>query len=473
MNNNNKRFVIYDFETTGRNSNWDQIIQVGAILVDSSFNELDRLEIRSSLKPGLIPEPGALLVNNTSPEMLMKSNFTHYYMINEVLKKFNEWSPAVFMGYNSIDFDEEFLRKSLFKTLHNPYFTQLNGNKRADILGMVRSSSIFFPEVVNYSKNQKGNPVLKLDQIAPLNSINHLAHDALGDVLATNEIAKILNQNAYEVWDAGLKNASRSDVQNKVKSELLFCFNEFFFGRTTPFIATYICDHPIYKWPQCFDLSKDPNDYINMSKNDLGLEMKKSPKFIRTIKDNKNPIIFNYSNYLKIKNNSTTESNVYIERANLIKNNEEFKKTISVLLLEEYQTKNEFETQEEIQAEESLYKGGFLSNSDKQTMEQFHKSDWIEKLSICDKFVDERLFYFGMRLIYEEAPSILPKDIYNNIHSSIANQVMSMNNEKWNTIPKAYKESDDLKVKYENDNEKLEILNNFDLLIDEIEKQFH
>jgi len=50
---------------------------------------------------------------------------------------------------------------------------------------------------------------------------------------------------------------------------------------------------------------------------------------------------------------------------------------------------------------------------------------------------------------------------------------MSMNNEKWNTIPKAYKESDDLKVKYENDNEKLEILNNFDLLIDEIEKQFH
>ena len=78
-----------------------------------------------------------------------------------------------------------------------------------------------------------------------------------------------------------------------------------------------------------------------------------------------------------------------------------------------------------------------------------------------------------MRIIYEEFPSILPKDIYDNIHSSIANQVMSMNNEKWNTIPKARKESDDLKVKYENDKERIEALKKFDLLIDEIENQFH
>jgi exodeoxyribonuclease-1 len=49
-----------------------------------------------------------------------------------------------------------------------------------------------------------------------------------------------------------------------------------------------------------------------------------------------------------------------------------------------------------------------------------------------------------------------------------------MNNEKWYTIPKAYKDSDDLKVKYENENnkEKLEELKNFDLLIDEIQRNF-
>ena len=109
--NETSRYVIYDFETTGRNSNWDQIIQVGAILVDDKLTELDRLEMRSSLKPGLIPEPGALLVNNTSPEMLTKSNLSHYSMIKVLSKKLSEWSPAIFMGYNSIDFDEEFYEK--------------------------------------------------------------------------------------------------------------------------------------------------------------------------------------------------------------------------------------------------------------------------------------------------------------------------------------------------------------------------
>lgn len=472
MPNNDLRFVIYDFETTGRNSNWDQIIQVGAILVNQNFEELDRMELRSSLKPGLIPEPGALLVNNTSPEILKKSNLTHYHMVNEILKKFSEWSPAVFIGYNSIDFDEEFLRKTFFKSLHNPYLTQLNGNKRADILSMVRSSSLFFPEAIKYSNNEKGNPILKLDQIAPLNNINHMAHDALGDVLATNEIAKILFKNANEIWESGLGNSSRSDVQRKMESELLFCYNEFFFGKTKPFLLSFICNHPVYKWPQCFDLSKDPNVYFNMSKSELALEMKKSPKFIRSIKDNKNPIIIDYKNFLKLNNNTETQNNEFLERAKLLQSNEDFSKIISNILLEAHQTENVFESQEEVQAEESLYKGGFFSNVDKSTMIQFHNAEWVDKISICDKFNDERLFYFGMRLIYEESPSILPKDIYKNIHSSIANQILSMDNEKWNTIPKAYKESDDLKAKYENDYEKLEKLENFDKLIDEIQNQF-
>ena len=63
-----------------------------------------------------------------------------------------------------------------------------------------------------------------------------------------------------------------------------------------------------------------------------------------------------------------------------------------------------------------------------------------------------------MRLIYEEAPKVLPKQIYNEIHRSITSQLLSMNKEKWNTIPMAYKELDDLKVKFE-DKEDTKIIN--------------
>ena len=39
-------YIFYDFETTGRDSNWDQIIQVGAILTNSNFQEIDRFDAR-------------------------------------------------------------------------------------------------------------------------------------------------------------------------------------------------------------------------------------------------------------------------------------------------------------------------------------------------------------------------------------------------------------------------------------------
>ena len=105
-------YVFYDFETTGRTSAWDQIIQVGAVLVNDTFDILDRFDRRCSLKPGIVPEPGALLVNKTSPAMLKGSNLSHYGMINQLKETFEKWSPAIFIGYNSISFDEEFLRKT-------------------------------------------------------------------------------------------------------------------------------------------------------------------------------------------------------------------------------------------------------------------------------------------------------------------------------------------------------------------------
>jgi exodeoxyribonuclease-1 len=107
-------YVFYDFETTGRSSTWDQIIQVGAVLVNDTFDILDRFEARCSLKPGTVPEPGALLVNKTTPDMLKKTNLSHFGMVQMMKETFEKWSPAMFIGYNSLAFDEEFFKKKLF-----------------------------------------------------------------------------------------------------------------------------------------------------------------------------------------------------------------------------------------------------------------------------------------------------------------------------------------------------------------------
>ena len=224
-------YAFYDFETTGRSGTWDQIIQVGAVLVNSEFQELDRFEAKCSLRPGLVPEPGALLVNKTTPDMLRKTNLSHYGLVEQMLQTFKKWTPALFIGYNSIGFDEEFLRKTLFKTLNDPYLTQFDGNKRGDILGLIRTAHLYYPDCIKTPTSDKGNAVFKLDQLAPMNGIEHgNAHDAIGDVLATIGIAKIIADKAPAVWKSSLMTTSKAEVNTIVQNEKLFCFNEYFYG---------------------------------------------------------------------------------------------------------------------------------------------------------------------------------------------------------------------------------------------------
>ena len=80
-----------------------------------------------------------------------------------------------------------------------------------------------------------------------------------------------------------------------IKNELLFCTNEYFYGRSRPYVQSFICQHPKYQWPLCFDLKHDPSPYLDMTSSELTVAMKKQPKFIRTMRHNKHPIIMNPS----------------------------------------------------------------------------------------------------------------------------------------------------------------------------------
>ncbi len=71
-------YVFYDFETSGRSSTWDQIIEASAVIVNDEFQELDDpINLRCALKKGIVPEPGALLINRTTPQILKKTNLSH------------------------------------------------------------------------------------------------------------------------------------------------------------------------------------------------------------------------------------------------------------------------------------------------------------------------------------------------------------------------------------------------------------
>ena len=108
-------------------------------------------------------------------------------------------------------------------------------------------------------------------------------------------------------------------------------------------------------------------------------------------------------------------------------------------------------------------------------MPEFHKTEWNKKLTVLDKIKDERLHYFGRRLIYEERPEALPKGEYNQIRRTIAKRLLSTNSEKWNTIPRTYSEIDTLREKFEREGkrENLTILDDINAYVEEMEKFYN
>ena len=97
-----------------------------------------------------------------------------------------------------------------------------------------------------------------------------------------------------------------------------------------------------------------------------------------------------------------------------------------------------------------------------------------KKLGVISKFKDERLQYFGKKLLYMEKPEVLSKEDYNLIHKDTAKKLLSTNNEKWNTIPRTYSEIDTLRAKFEkqDDKEKLKILDDINAYVEDLEKHY-
>ena len=366
------------------------------------------------------------------------------------------------------------MRKSLFKTLNEPYLTQYNGNKRGDILGLIRTAHLYYPNCIKTPISDKGNAVFKLSELTEMNGIVHdNAHSAVSDVMATIEIAKIIKDKAPSVWKASLMTTSKMEVNSIVEKEKIFCVNEYFYGKARPFVVTFICFHPKYNWPQCFNLINDPSLYLKMPYAQLKEELKKSPKIIRSIKNNKHPVIMS-PNYAKnFEGYKQLGTDKLLERANMIQSNKEFKDRVAKILAEEAEEKEALDSQIGLMAEESIYTG-FPQPEDQKLMGEFHRLDWKGKLNLSEKFKDERFTYFAKRLIYEESPEVLGKEEYKKIHRAIAGQILSTNDEKWNTVPKAFKDIDDLRVKYEElkDEKTLAMLDDLSEYIEEIQKKY-
>jgi exodeoxyribonuclease-1 len=397
-------FVFYDTETTGIDTTFDQILQFAAILADDELNELDRFELRCRLLAHVVPSPGALRATHVTPSILVDAALpSHYQAICAIADKLRSWSPAVFIGYNSLGFDETLLRQAFYQNLKPTYLTNTNGNARADALRLVQAASIYAPHSIIVPLTEEGRPTRRLDTIAPANGYNdHDAHDALGDVEATIYMARLVKQRAPHIWDALMPLATKPAVIQRALSGQLLSLTEFFKGKPYSWLVVGCGQNPQYDAQLgVFDLRYDPQEYLDLTVEGLIDVMNSKTKAIRCIRGNNQPILLPRKLAQSGLHNLEVSDQEIEARARLISEASDFRTRIGEAI------KNRYPEQEaSAYVEERIY-DGFPSRTDEFLMRRFHELPWTSRADILNQIEDLRVRELGYRIIYAEAPDIL------------------------------------------------------------------
>ena len=473
------KIVIYDTETTN-STIWGSIIEVGAVVVDKNLKEIGKLNIRGRMPEGEVPSAKALLVNSTSIDLLTKGNYSHYDFLGAVENFFSKASPALFMGWSNLNFDRRMFHFNFFKGNRYPYATHSSPNKEHDGLHVARAAQTINAKTLKTELTEAGNESLALEGLARQQGFDtSQQHTAYHDAFTSLKILRIVKDKHKENWENFLSTSTKNSVETILKSEGIYSIFENVRGRNMMYLVSTIhpenCFHPAYaSWGYLWDLRRDPEPLLNLSVNDLKVYLKKfSPKALRVIKTNKAPVILDKKFALREKAYSDIDLVTIQKRAKLVRNSENFCKNIQIINREAAEEKAQTQTQEDLLPEETLYEK-FIPNKDTQLFKTWHSSSWEDKLRMLDKFQDKRCRWFGQKIIYQEAPHILPQDLYKNIKSEIARRILSKNREKWQTIGMAYQEIDTLRDQASNrdDEEELKKLDEINEFIMSIEKKY-
>ena len=207
-------FVIYDVETTGLNKRFDQILHFAAVRTDGDLAPTASFEVRSRLLPYVVPSPKALLLTGASlADLTSPLRPSHYEMVCEIQRTLAAWSPALFLGYNSIRFDEEFLRQAFYQCLHPTFLTNTNRNGRADVLNLMRRGRVCAPACAarscvdawtgvkcsvspTWRRRTASRPAARID--------------AMRDVELTLQLCQRVREGAPDIWSNFMRFASKT-----------------------------------------------------------------------------------------------------------------------------------------------------------------------------------------------------------------------------------------------------------------------
>ncbi|EAT12002.1 exodeoxyribonuclease I [Bermanella marisrubri] len=401
----------YDFETFGASPIWDRPAQFAGVRTDLDLNiiaEPDMFYCRQA--DDYLPHPIACMITGISPQTCQDKGLPEAEFIKRIHDLFMQPQTCV-AGYNSIRFDDEVTRNTLYRNFFDPYQREWqNGNSRWDILDMMRCAYSLRPDGIEWPKGEDGKVSFKLENLSAANGIIHEnAHDALSDVYATIGLAKLVKEKQPKLYQYLFELRRKEavapllDVVNK--RPVLHISGMFPVEKGCAAVMVPLAMEPKNKNAIiCFDLMSDPTPLFELTAEQIQARLY-TPKAeleaqgierlpLKSIHINKCPVVLPAKMVQPEIAKKWGLSGDQI-RSNLakIKNGPDLTEKLQNVMSRDFEAHSD--------PDAMIYSGGFFGPTDKQAMETIRQShpEALDDLNISfqDRRLEEMLFRYRAR----------------------------------------------------------------------------
>ncbi|MDR0281006.1 MAG: exodeoxyribonuclease I [Paucimonas sp.] len=208
----------HDYETTGINPRCDRPLQVAGVRTDADLNEIEApVNLFCQPSDDILPHPAACLITGISPAQLARDGLAEADFMTRVHAELARPGTCG-AGYNTLRFDDEVTRYSLYRNFFDPYAREWQGgNSRWDLIDTVRTAYALRPEGIQWPRVD-GQVSLRLELLSAANGIHHgQAHEALSDVRATIALARLIREKQPRLYEWLFELRSKQKVLDQVR----------------------------------------------------------------------------------------------------------------------------------------------------------------------------------------------------------------------------------------------------------------
>ncbi len=399
----NKANTLYwhDYETFGIDPKRDRPVQFAGIRTDEALNIIgEPLVIYCRPANDFLPNPQACLVTGIAPQLALEKGLNEAEFIARINAEFAQPGTCT-VGYNNIRFDDEFTRYTLYRNFYDPYAREWqHGNSRWDIIDLLRLTKALRPEGIKWPKRDDGHTSFRLEALSQANNIVHKsAHDALSDVLATIEVARLIKERQPRLYQYIYEHRFKYKVQDLINLQKqtplvhisgMYPAEKGHMGIVVPVAMDANNKNAVI----VYELHADPEALINMSveqikyltftkTDDLPDGEQRLP--LKTIHLNKCPVL--------VPLKTLTPENIKqwtIDLEQCAQHLEQLKtdQSLSDRIQEAFKP---IYASPSSDPDQNLYSGGFFSTNDKEKMNLIRETKASELGELTVNFEDERL----------------------------------------------------------------------------------